>query len=69
MILTEARSDIKYSEVIEYSERTSNIRIKVSDLGLFPAHIEKALRNQKINGAGLFKGKKARVRNEKTFIF
>ena len=62
MLFDEVRSDKKYSEIIEYSERTASIRIRVSDLGMFPAQIEKALRNQKINSSGKFMGHKARVR-------
>ena len=61
MLLKELRSDAKYADVMEHSERTSNFRIKVSDLSMFPPIVEKALRNRKINTAGLFRGQKARV--------
>jgi hypothetical protein len=61
MLLREARSDTKYAELVDYSERTAMFRIKVADLTNFPNDVEKALRNLKINRFGIFKGQKARV--------
>ena len=61
LLLSLARSEKMYAEMIEYSERTASFRMKVSDLPAFPPNVERMLRKLRIIASGLFRGQKCRV--------
>jgi hypothetical protein len=61
LLLSLARTEKKYDEMIEYSERTASFRMKVSDLPAFLPNIERMLRKLRVIASSSFRGQKCRV--------